>query len=684
MLKSQLLFSLRIIAVGGIVRTSHASEKQESFVTNNMRLYLCREAEKITHDSLRDYSDLKSWETDRPNRHRQFMQMMGLENLPPKDKRSRLNVQYVGTVKREGYTIEKLYYESLPNLYVPANLYIPTNVDRPVPGVLYVCGHARTQKVDYQAHAKRFAQLGFVTLIIETIQWGEVLGEHWGCWDRGWFNWYSRGYTPGGVELLNGIRGLDLLQERPEVDGERLGVTGISGGGAYSWYIAAADERVDVAAPVCGTGTLESHIKDRTIDGHCDCMWPINTYLWDRSDIAALIAPRPLMIASSNRDGLYTIEAIRNCHKAAKRIYDLYGASDNLRLVETPGPHSYHEISRTNIFSWFIKHLYGRDVPPEIVGDIDSSEEAQESAETLQVYVGGAPPDDRTKTIQDSLVELADPPEIGSKEDLERQRTEVVASLKKMTFRAFPVETCAPNLTLEFQSNNDETSGILHYRFTPEKDWRLKFNLQWNGSPDAPAPTILMLLPPRNPNRRGTSDFLNGVPGTWNRVYLETRGIGETSWGPEIQWHLRRAAAWTGRTIASMRVYDTLRCLEVLRSLPSVDENRVMLAADGEMTAVALYAALLDGKLKTVILGNPPATQDAPSEPNGTGPAFEMLNCLRVTDLPQVAGLLWPARLVFVGETPESYRWSKHLYERLGKPGILDEVPELKDLKSFE
>ena len=97
-----------------------------------------------------------------------------------------------GTIQQDGFHIIKLYYESLPGLYVPANLYVPDNLKGPAPAVLYVCGHSRTQKTSYQAHPRKFAQLGFVCLIIETIQWGEVLGEHWGCYARGWLIGTSR------------------------------------------------------------------------------------------------------------------------------------------------------------------------------------------------------------------------------------------------------------------------------------------------------------------------------------------------------------------------------------------------------------------------------------------------------------------------------------------------------------
>ena len=103
-------------------------------------------------------------------------------------------------------------------MYVAANLYIPNQIDRPAPAILYVCGHAHSQKHHYQAHARSFAENGFVCLIIETIQRGEVKGEHLGAESLGWFHWYSKGYNPGGVEVWNGIRAIDLLCQMPEVD----------------------------------------------------------------------------------------------------------------------------------------------------------------------------------------------------------------------------------------------------------------------------------------------------------------------------------------------------------------------------------------------------------------------------------------------------------------------------------
>ena len=199
-----------------------------------------------------------------------------------------------------------------------------------------------------------------------------------------------------------------------------------------------------------------------------------------------------------------------------------------------------------------------------------------------------------------------------------------------------------------------------------------------------PAPAVLML---RNPGATSLESdassqlYLGQIRTPCAKLVVETRGTGDTAWGDGLNHHLRRGSAWTGRTLASMRVFDTLRGIEAVRQLPYVDGKRLTLAASGEMAAVALYAALLDGHLNSLILESPPGTQNAGSEPDGRGPALEMLNCLRVTDLPQVAGLLYPMDLVLLGNIPVTYGWAEEIYSRLGPPG---KARRLRDLSSWE
>ncbi len=648
----------------------HGATSPKRAFSISIREYLSREARRITDHALGDYKDAAAWRRLLPERHRQYMEMMGLENLPVKGQRPPLNVKVTGVVERPQYRIEKLFYESLPQAYVTANLYVPNKLTGRAPGVLYVCGHSPTQKIHYQAHPRRFAELGFVCLIVDTVQYGEARGFHHGPYYEGWQHWYSRGYSPAAIELLNGIRGLDLLSERSEVDAARLGVTGISGGGAVSWWVAAADERVKVAAPVCGTATLGSHLEDLTIDGHCDCMWWNNTYLWDLADVGALIAPRPLMIASANHDSIFTIDAIREVHGQLQGLYKMLGAAGNLRLVETPGGHGYHKLSRTAIFSWFVKHLQGKTIPPEQVGDINDSPEKQESEDTLRVFRGGAPPENRMPSIHEEFIKLPGAREIADKNVLEQTRQRTISALRAKTFRAFPATPPPLATQVEFEFANDENPNSCRFGFTSEQGWRLHGELVMTGSTMPPASAVVALRLPgeRRPNGVGgaSEEFLGRIRAPWAKVVVEPRGTGETSWGGELQWHLRRAAAWAGRTLASMWVYDALRALEAVRSLPQVQGRPVALAGRGPMAAVALYAALLDGSVSTLFLESPPASQNLAGLRDGSGPAIEMLNCLRITDLAQVAGLLFPTELVFIGDCPSTYDWAEGLYRRLG------------------
>ncbi len=203
-------------------------------------------------------------------------------------------------------------------------------------------------------------------------------------------------------------------------------------------------------------------------------------------------------------------------------------------------------------------------------------------------------------------------------------------------------------------------------------------SLRQSRSPDSSQPVLLVLKNP-DAERWASASLISDVANKINTAHFEARGIGETGWDPSLHSHVRRAAAWTGRTLASMRVYDVLRCLEVLREMPSVNSDSIGLVAEGEMAAIAAYAALLDGNIKTLILRDPPASQNMASAADGKGAAIEMLNCLRITDLPQVVGLMYPNDLIIIGDLPPSYYWTEDLYRNLDKPEGFKKVPSLSE-----
>ena len=295
------------------------------------------------------------------------------------------------------------------------------------------------------------------------------------------------------------------------------------------------------------------------------------------------------------------------------------------------------------------------------------------SNEELKAYVNGVPEDDRTKTIQDSFIELATSPVIRNVHELESYKKEVVEFLKEKTFGAFPKKAEPLDMKLLFQATNGSKERE-DYSFVSEEGWRLKISLQKEKQSTEEKQPVLLVLKNPDEGRWDSYSLTSGLGEKMTIARFEARGIGETGWSPSLQWHIRRSAAWTGRTIASMRVYDVLRSIETLREIRGVDPNNISIIAEGEMAAIASYAALLDGKIKTLLIKDPPATQNVASEPSGKGEAMEMLNSLRVTDLPQVAGLMFPNELVVIGELPDTYKWTENLYENLNKAGAFKRV----------
>jgi len=314
------------------------------------------------------------------------------------------------------------------------------------------------------------------------------------------------------------------------------------------------------------------------------------------------------------------------------------------------------------------------EVSVEEVRDIDESPPSQEAVETLKVF-DIVPSDEKVTTVQNWFIKPAEPPEINSVEELESYRRGLIETLMEKTFSAFPRKPCSLNVEVELKQKSENWLGYL-VNFTSEEDWRL--HMQVLKPLNAPEPTPVLLVLNRSARILNfywvEEPLVNGLSRSWARAFLKVRGIGETSWASDLQWLIRRAAPLTGRTIASMRVYDVLRAIEALKSLNWVDVKRIGIMGSGEMSVPALYAALLERSICMLILNNPPSSQNLTSNPDSSGPALEMLNCPRYTDLPYIAGLIWPTNLVFLGPRPETYAWAEELYVKLGPPGSVRRV----------
>ena len=224
--------------------------------------YFETETKRIEARGIAEIKGLEEWKVRRLEYRRELFEMLGLSQLPD---RTELRATVTGRISLADITVEKIAFQSLPGLYVTANLYLPARIDGPLPAVLYLCGHGKPMrdgiKTVFQHHGAWFARHGYACLIVDTLQLGEIQGIHHGTHNLGMWWWNARGYTPAGVEAWNNIRALDYLETRSEVDRSKFGVTGISGGGSYTWVLAALDDRIKVAVPVAGGGVTDLHAQ---------------------------------------------------------------------------------------------------------------------------------------------------------------------------------------------------------------------------------------------------------------------------------------------------------------------------------------------------------------------------------------------------------------------------------------
>ena len=177
---------------------------------------------------------------------------------------------------------------------------------------------------------------------MDNIEMGEVEFTHHGVYSRAWFHWYSRGFSPLAVELLNAKRAVDYLAARPDLDRQRIGATGRSGGGMTTFFLAALDDRIKASAPVSGTLSTRGWVNQRLSMAHCDCQYPVNSHGLLYSEVGALIAPRAQLLANADADRGFPMDAFNEMVAKMGDVYRLYNASDALRTADhARGTHRY-------------------------------------------------------------------------------------------------------------------------------------------------------------------------------------------------------------------------------------------------------------------------------------------------------------------------------------------------------
>lgn len=279
-----------------------------------------------------------------------------------------LNARITGVVEREEYRIEKLIFESRPGFPVTANIYIPKGKPGPFPAVVGTCGHSRNGKAEaaYQSFSQGLARLGYICLIYDPIGQGErlqypnenltnstvgigvrehlhagnqqfLVGEFFGTW-RAW----------------DGIRALDYLLTREDVDPTQIGVTGNSGGGTMTTWLCGVEDRWTMAAPSCFVTTFARNLENEDPADTEQCPPMVHALGLDHCDFLAAQAPDPVIILAKEKD-FFDVRGAQEAYNRLKKLYRLLDTEENLALFVGPTPHGFSQENREAMYSWFNK-----------------------------------------------------------------------------------------------------------------------------------------------------------------------------------------------------------------------------------------------------------------------------------------------------------------------------------------
>ncbi len=631
--------------------------------------YLARRAVRMDAQVADDIASMDHWQSNVDAWRKEYIDMLGLSVEEVLQPRTTPPFKITGELVGEGFLVEKLHYQSRPGLYVTANLYRPSAsvleqmklTGQRLPTILYVCGHSgmgrNGNKTAFQTHGIWFARHGYNCLVVDTLQLGEIAAKHHGTYNLERWWWHSRGYTPAGVECLNGIRGIDYLISRPDVDSDRIAVTGISGGGAASFWIAAADTRVKVAVPVSGMADLESYLGNRVINGHCDCMFLYNRHRWPWTRIACLVAPRPMLFANSDQDPIFPMDANERISNRMERMYSLFGASDRFDTLVSIGGHAYRADIRRGVYGFINAHLRG-DARYVVDGEVDAHAESGRTddfpiqPESLRVFPTDADlPRDQLNTeidkhfVAQHAAPVFDPQWNGQQVQqwCEQVRSRIQNGPLKELSQASNAE---PEFPMVVQEAADRIT------LSSEEDVQFQLESVQKGTNER---TVLVVQTSEDASRR---DWWKRYSNPGDQVYVcMPRGIGPTKWTRKNPPnYVERSHVLLGTTVDTGRVRDVLTSIRfILSKNPS---TKVHLIGSGPGAGLVAFAGLLQDpvKLGSIILVEPPLSHYEDGAP-------QFLGILRECDIPTSLAGLTPQPLMIVCATSEQATAFAHLQQ---------------------
>lgn len=568
--------------------------------------------------------------------------------------RTPLNARVTGRIQKDGYRIEKVVFESMPGFHVTGCLFLPDRIRGRAPAILNVIGHTDVafRSDGYQILIYNLVKKGFVVFAIDPPGQGErlqyfdpeagksVVGG--ATAEHSYFGnqCFLAGVSPGRYFAWDGIRAIDYLLTRREVDPARIGVTGISGGGTQTAYISMLDERVKAAAPACyitgfrrllesiGPQDAEQNLYHAVAEGIT------------HADFLLARAPRPALIAATTRD-FFSIQGARESFAELKRAYSFLGDTLDIRIVEDDLGHGYTRATREATYAFFQETL---DLPgsPEELELVSVPREELRVTGTGQVSTSFGAESVFSLNRRESVALLD---KIGSRRlDPDRHLPVVLREAKRLSGYTDPARYPGSVFRGRYQR---EGYAVEMHALPGESGYMVPL-LLFVPNGDGPHPAVIYLHPEGKEAAAAPGGEIEKLVRRGFAVAApDPLGIGETGDRSQSSAY---AGVLTGRSVAGIRAADLVRVAAFLGGRGDTDCSGLALIAVGETGPAAVHAAAFDPAVRSLaLIGAPLSYAQVALERFYKLHAGSMVaGALTAYDLPDLAASLCPRKLIVI------------------------------------
>ena len=615
-------------------------------IRNMLPAYLNRAAMRQLADREREVAQLST--AQEVAARRAYIRERMLRALGGLPERTPLNARVTGVLDRDGYKVEKIVFESQPRFYVTANLYLPKTGRPPYPAVLFPLGHEAGAKSHHtwQQILITLARRGYVSLAWDPIGQGERSQFYDDDTAESKLVRSTTEHSMLGIQCLlagdnlarytiwDGIRALDYLLSRSEVDAARVACTGNSGGGTHTAYLSVLDDRIQVAAPSCyitswrrllesiGPQDAEQNIPPWLADG------------LDHSDFVLAFAPKPYLILSAIRD-FFSISGARETFEEARRVYTRLDAEQKIKMVEADDGHGYTKPRRQAAYAFLGRWLKGvEDNEPEqpVASETEETLRATESGQ-VATSLGG----ETVFSLNRKRVEQFRPA---------RDRT--ARHARELTGFRRPE---GPLLVRPYGRIARAGYGIEKLVYETEPEIMVPA-LLWVPDGEGRRPAIIYVH--GRGKSAGSADIEHLVKAGTVVLSIDSRGTGETAYAnPNLGSDFPRwfgdygnamRALLIGRTFVGMRAADIVRAVDLLAANPRVDAGRIYGLGRDAGAVPLLHAAVFDPRIQKLALEGLLLSYESVANHRVHRGVFENVipGVLKYYDLPDLVAALAP------------------------------------------